>query len=114
MKFIIQFIAIVATAFVFELFLPWWSVALAAFICGYFFKSKANFLAGLLGVGVLWIAKAWLMDVSASAPLADRVAALFSLNKTLLLVITALIGGLVGGFASMAGGSLKKEKKRYY
>ena len=114
MKFIIQFIAIAITAFIFELFLPWWSIALAACICGYFFKSKVNFLAGLLGIGVLWLAKAWLMDISASAPLAERVAALFSLNKTLLLIVTALIGGLVGGFASMAGGSLKKEKKRYY
>ena len=38
------------------------------------------------------------------------------LNKPLLYLVTAVIGGLVGGFAAMAGGALNKKKKRskYY
>jgi hypothetical protein len=111
MKFLTQLIAIAVAAFVLELFMPWWSIVIAAFAAGYALKSKANFAAGLLGIGLLWFVKALLIDASAAAPLAERVAAIFSLNKFLLMLVTAVIGGLVGGFASMTGASLKKENR---
>ena len=53
MKFIIQLIAIALAAFVLELFMPWWCIAIAAFAAGYALKSKANFFAGLLGIALL-------------------------------------------------------------
>lgn len=111
MKFLIQLILIAIAAFLLELFMPWWCIAIAAAAGGYALKSKANFLAGLLGIALLWLIKAWLLDSSSAAPLAERVAAIFSLNKPLLMLVTALIGGLVGGFAAMAGAALKKEKR---
>jgi len=111
MKFVIQFIAIALAAFILELFMPWWCIAIAALAGGYALKSKANFLAGLLGISLLWLIKAWMLDAAASAPLTERVAAIFSLSKPLLLLVTALLGGLVGGFAAMSGGALKKEKR---
>ena len=111
MKFFIQFVAIAIVAFILELFMPWWCIAIAAFAAGFALKSKANFLAGLLGIALLWLIKAWMLDASASAPLAERVAAIFSLSKPLLMLVTALIGGLVGGFAAMSGAALKKEKR---
>lgn len=114
MKFLVQFIAIALTAFVLELFMPWWSIAIAAFAAGFALKSKANFLAGLLGIALLWLIKAWIMDASSAAPLAERVAGIFMLNKPLLMLVTALIGGLVGGFAAMSGAALKKEKRSDY
>lgn len=111
MKFLIQFIAIAVVAFVLELFMPWWCIAIAAFAGGFALKSKANFLAGLLGIGLLWLVKAFITDATASASLTEKVAAIFSLNKPLLMFVTALIGGLVGGFAAMSGAALKKEKR---
>lgn len=111
MKFLIQFIAITVVAFILELFMPWWCIVIAAFAAGYALKSKANFLAGLSGIGLLWLIKAWMLDASASAPLAERVAAIFSLSKPLLILVTILLGGLVGGFAAMSGAALKKEKR---
>ncbi len=111
MKFLIQFIAIVIVAFILELFMPWWCIAIAAFAAGYALKSNADFLAGLSGIALLWLIKAWMLDASASAPLTERVAAIFSLSKPLLLLVTVLLGGLVGGFASMSGAALKKEKR---
>ena len=113
MKFVIQFIAIIIVAFILELFMPWWCIAIAAFVAGYALKSKANFLAGLTGIGLLWFIKAWMLDASAAAPLAERVAGIFSLNKPLLLFVTSLLGGLVGGFAAMSGAALKKNPHRY-
>lgn len=118
MRFVLQLIVIAVLAFVLELFLPWWSIAVAAFIGGVALNTRTNFLAGFLGIALLWFFHALIITSSAAAPLADRVAKLFSLNSTLLMVVTALIGGLVGGFAAMAGGALrtnhKKIDNRYY
>lgn len=111
MKFFIQLVAIIFIAFILELFLPWWCIAMASFAGGYALKSRFNFLAGFLGIGLLWLAKAGLIDATGSSPLAEQVATIFSLNKTLLYLATVLIGGLVGGFASMSGATLKKDKR---
>ncbi len=112
MKFLIQLIVIGILAFVLELFLPWWSIAIAAFIGGIAVPTRANFMAGFLGIALFWFLYALIIHTSAAAPLTDRVARIFSVNSTLLLVITATIGGLVGGFAAMAGGALRTTQKR--
>ncbi len=117
MRFIGQLIFIVLLAGVLELFLPWWSIAMAGFLGGALLHSRFNFLAGFLGCGLLWLGMAILIDSTAAAPLVERVAAIFmSISKPTLFVITALIAGLVGGFSSMTGGALRKQKKlaRYY
>jgi hypothetical protein len=112
MKFLIQLIFTAILAFVLELLLPWWSIALAAFAGGLAFNSRANFLAGFLGIGLLWLLYALMMDATSAAPLADRISKVLFINKPLLLLITTLIGGLVGGFAAMAGSALRGGNKR--
>ncbi len=113
MKFIIQTIAIVILGFILELFLPWYCIALAAFAMGYLLRSQANFLAGFLGIGLLWLLKAWLMDSSSTTELADKVARIFPLgHKALLFLLTSVLGGLVGGFASLTGSLLHKDKRK--
>ena len=112
MKFGLQLLAILLLASVLELFLPWWSIAIAAFTCGFFLKSKANFLAGFLGIGLLWFATAWVMDLNAATPLAEKVSQILMINsKWLLLLVTALVGGLVGGLASLTGSLLRTPRK---
>ena len=112
MKFLIQLIVIAILAFAFELVLPWWSIALAAFAGGLAFNTRANFLAGFLGIGLLWFLYALMMDVTAAAPLAERISKILLINKPLLFLFTAVIGGLVGGFAAMAGSALRGSSKR--
>ena len=115
MKFIPQFILIIILAYLLELFLPWWSIAIAAFIGGLTFNTSANFLAGFIAIALLWIIASLLIESSAAAPLTDRVAQIFKAPKPALFAITAVLGGLVGGFAAMTGSALRKDKrKRYY
>ena len=112
MKFFIQFIAILILAFVLELFLPWWSISVAAAAGGFLFKSKANFLSGFLAIALLWFTKAYLIDMYSAVPLAEKVAKILLVNsKALLFLITAIIGGLVGGFSALTGSLLRQEKK---
>jgi hypothetical protein len=115
-RFLIQVLVIIILASLLELFLPWWSIAIAAFAGGYFFRTGANFFAGLLAINLLWLVTSLFIDLSASAPLTDRVAAIFSLSKPLLFLLTSIIGGLVGGFAAMTGSALRKDRRRstYY
>lgn len=112
MKFLLQLIVIAVLAFILELILPWWSIALAAFAGGILLASRANFLAGFLGIGLLWLLYALLMDVSSTAPLTERISKILFINKPLLFLITVIIGGLVGGFGAMAGSALRTSSKR--
>ena len=115
MKFIVQLLSILVTAFLLELFLPWWSIAIAAFVMGYAVKSNANFLAGFLGIALLWLVVAWLTERDAAALLSSRVSQLLMINSsTGLLFVTAAIGGLVGGFAALSGSLLKRKKRSSY
>lgn len=112
MRFPVQIIVIIFVGFFFEVFFPWWSVAIAAFAGGLLLNTRMNFLAGFLAIGLLWIGKALITEVSATSDFADRVARVFMLyNKTLLLLVTFLLAGLVGGFAAMSGGALRKGGK---
>jgi hypothetical protein len=114
MKFLIQLLAIIALAYILELFLPWYYIAVACFVMGYLLKSKANFLAGFLAIGILWFVKAWLLDSASSSDLAERVAHIFTLpKKEFLFFVTSVVGGLVGGFAAWSGSLLKRRVKAY-
>jgi hypothetical protein len=93
---------------VLELFLPWYSIALAAFLGGVLVKSKVNFLAGFLAIALLWVIKAMLSETGAPNDMVIRVANIFTLpNKELLYVVMAVVGGLVGGFGCLSGALFK-------
>ena len=106
MKFLIKFILIGILTYVFEQFLPWWSIALAAFLGGMIFKTKGlnAFLAGALGVGLVWLWVAWRIDYQTDSILTIKIAKIFQLeNKNLLIAITVLMGSIVGAFSAWTG-----------
>ena len=109
MKFIYQVIATAVFCFLLQSFLPWWSVAIGAFVSGLLFDNKGymSFLAGLTGVSLLWLGMAYYIDWSTHSILTEKVNKLLPLNSFLMMTIT---GGLVGGFAGLTG-SLVKSKK---
>ena len=106
MRFLIQLIVTVAVCFLLQYFLPWWTMAIGAFAVGYLVKNKGyvSFLAGLVSVSFLWLGMAYYIDVSTDSILSEKVNRLLPVNSFLL---TALVGGLVGGFAALTGSLLK-------
>lgn len=97
-------------ALILQLFLPWWSIAIAGFISGIFFIQKPGkaFISGFLGIFVLWAVVSLYIYVVNQGLLAERLADLFSLPHGLLVVLlTALIGGICGGLSAFTGNLLR-------
>lgn len=117
MKLIAHIFAVLIVSWLLQTFLPWWTMAIGAFVTGLLFGQGGfrSFVAGLLGVGLLWFAMAYYIDSSTGSILSSKVAAIFPTKTVgLLIFVTALIGGLVGGFASMTGGVIAHKRKNKY
>lgn len=116
MKFLAATVLILLLSFIAGLFLPWWSIAIVAFLIALLIPQSIgkNFLAGFLGVFLLWGILALWIDVKNDSVLSQKIAQLFSLGNAgfLLILVTALIGALVAGFAAMSGGSLRPAHRR--
>jgi hypothetical protein len=108
MKFFIQIIATIIVCFLLQTFLPWWTLAIGAFGVAFAVGNKAgfSFVAGFVGVGILWLGMAFYIDQTTHSILTEKVNKLLPLNS---FVLTTLIGGLVGGFAALTGAFLKKK-----
>ena len=99
-----------ALAFLLQMALPWWSVAIAAVLISLIISTKgsSSFIAGFLGIAFLWFALAMISDIRTDSMLTERVAGIFSLpNKFLLMLLTAVVGGLVGGFSALTGSLIR-------
>jgi hypothetical protein len=115
MRFILAILLTAVLSFLAGLFLPWWNIAIIAFLVDLLIPQTIDrsFVSGLLGIFLLWtILTSWI-DIKNNSILSHRISELFKLggSSILLILVTALIGGLVGGFAAMAGSSLHPAKK---
>ena len=108
MKLLLQFIATLIVCFILQTFLPWWSMAFGAIAVSYWYSNKGfqAFIVGFLAIGLLWFGVAFYIDVSTHSILTEKVNKLLPLNSFL---ITTLVGGLVGGMASLTGALLKAK-----
>lgn len=91
--------------------LPWWVIAVIAFFAAFFMgkTSGKSFGSGFLAVAVAWIILMLIRSIPNGNVLAGRVSALFHLPGWIWIVlVTAIIGGLVGGLAAMSGFLFKK------
>ena len=115
MKFVLSILLTAALSFLAGMFLPWWSIALIAFLVALLIPQKisSSFLSGLLGIFLLWTILMFWIDIKNNSVLSQKISELFKLggSSILLILVTALIGGLVGGFAAMAGSSLRPAAK---
>lgn len=106
MRTILQILLILLLARLLSFFLPWWSLAPAAFIIGLLLarKSGGAFLAGFLGIFLLWGAYAYLYNLENDGLLAGKMGELLGgLSPLLMILVTAVLGGLLGGLASLSG-----------
>lgn len=97
-------------AFLLQTIFPWWSIVIASFLIGFIISTggTSSFIAGFLGIGILWFFMAALTDIKTDSILTSRVAEIFSLpNSWPLILATAFIGGVAGGFGALTGSYLR-------
>jgi hypothetical protein len=99
-------IIIVILTAVLQVFAPWWVVAIVPFVILFWRPASPSrsFWTGFAGTALPWLGYGFYLHYISDGILSDRVAGIFFLpNGILLLAVTVLIGGLVGGFSALAG-----------
>ena len=116
MRFLISVGLIALLAFIFGLFMPWWSIALVSFVVAFIVPQSpvASFLSGFIGLFILWGGLAWWIDVKNQGILSKKIAMILPLNGSafLLILITAITGALVAGLAALTGSFLHTALKQ--
>lgn len=111
MRFILATLLTAALCFIAGLYAPWWSIAVISFLVALLIKQRYGvaFVSGFLGVFLCWGLLAFWMDTKNNSILSHKIAAVLPLggSAVLLILVTGLVGGLVGGFAAMSGTSLR-------
>ena len=112
MKFFISIILIALLSLAACLYLPWWSIAIVAFIVAAAIPQKPfkAFLAGFTALFLLWGSLSFYISSSNNHLLAHKVSLLILKTDSLYLLIitTALIGALVAGLAALSGSFVRK------
>ncbi len=107
MRFISAILLTALLSFVSGLYLPWWSVALAAFVaCALIpIAPWKSFFAGFIGVFLFWGTMSFIIDSNNNHILSQKIAQIFPLGGSyiLLILVTAFVGALVGGLAGLTG-----------
>jgi hypothetical protein len=112
MKIIVSVTLIALCAFVMGIYMPWWSIAIAAFLVPTIIDLKPvwAFLSGFVALFLFWGIMSWIISSNNQQVFAHKISRLIlsSDNPTLLIFVTALLGALVAGFASLSGSLLRK------
>ncbi len=113
MKFFISLILTAVLSFAACLFLPWWSIAIAAFVMAALIPQKPGkaFLTGFISLFLLWGGLSFWISNNNDHILAHKISVLMLKmdNPFILILATALIAALVAGFAALAGSYLRKS-----
>lgn len=111
MRFLLATLLTAAFSFLAGLYSPWWSIAIVAFLVALLIRQGYGFgfLSGFLGIFLCWGVLALWIDVKNNHILSQRMAQVLPLggSSVALILVTALVGALVGGFAAMSGSSLR-------
>lgn len=109
---IILALIIALLAWAISYLLPWWSMGIAAFAAGLLFNVKGlvAFTAGFIGVFALWLGAAFYIDGANNGILSAKVAPLLQVpSPEILILITAIAGGLCAGMACLTANLFRKS-----
>ncbi|HUZ59888.1 MAG TPA: hypothetical protein VMU83_14020 [Hanamia sp.] len=116
MKSVITTILIILFSFLSCLYFPWWSIAIVAFIISAIIPQRplTSFFNGFIALFIFWGFFSLWISIKNGHILAHRVSILIFKTDSpfLLILVTALIGALVAGFAALTGSYVRKENAR--
>ena len=116
MKFILSILLVGLVTYAIGIYgnLPWWSFVVTNLIIAIALPIKPlqSFIAGALGVGALWAGLAFGIDMANNHILSSKVAQILPLGGSYiaLIIVTAFVGALLGGLASLTGSFVRKPE----
>jgi hypothetical protein len=116
MKFILSILLVGLVTYAIGIYgtLPWWSFVVTNLIIAIALPIKPlqSFIAGALGVGALWAGLAFGIDLANNHILSIKVAQILPLGGSYiaLIIVTAFVGALLGGLASLTGSFVRKPE----
>jgi hypothetical protein len=116
MKFILSILLVGLVTYAIGIYgsLPWWSFVVTNLIIAIALPIKPiqSFIAGALGVGALWAGLAFGIDIANNHILSTKVAQILPLGGSYiaLIFVTAIVGALLGGLASLTGSFVRKPE----
>jgi len=114
MKFIISLILTALLSFAACLFLPWWSIAIAAFVVAALIPQKPGvaFVTGFLALLLLWSGLSFWISNNNEHILAHKISLLILKMDSpyVLIFVTGLMGGIIAGLAALSGSYLRRTK----
>jgi len=115
MRFFLQVVFTSLVSCILQQFVAPWAVVFVAAIFSMLIQTKTSsaFLGGFAAISLLWMVKATIIDVYTDSILSVKVAVLLGLRSTILLILlTGLIGGVLGGLGAASGQQILKIFKR--
>ncbi len=107
MKFFISLLLIAILSYAACLYFPWWSIAIVAFAVNWLVYQKPflSWLSAFLALFILWVGISFIISNNNDHVLAHKISILILKmdSPAALILITGLIGGVVSGFAALAG-----------
>ena len=111
MNYFLQLTIIAVLALVLQSFLPWWSLTIPCAVIGFLYgrSGTSSFLVGFVSIALLWTGlAAWIQNQTGSL-LPAQISNLFPGKSVIILfVLTAVVGGLTGGFSTLTGYLLRR------
>ena len=106
-----KWIIVIILAIILQQFLPWWSIAPAGFVYGFLIhqSTRTAFVNGFFGIFLFWGTLAGYVYYVNNGLLANLLAEIMFIPSGILVVLlTAITGGLTGGLASLSGRYLRE------
>jgi hypothetical protein len=112
LKFLAATLLITLLSFACGLYFPWWVIAPVSFLVSLLIPQRPllAFMAGFLALFLLWGGMALAIDQANGSILSARIAAILPLGGSshAIIVVTGLVGALVGGGSALTAAFLKK------
>ncbi len=102
---------IIGLSYIAQFFTPWWTFAVVAFVSGALLGEKAfpAFLAGFLGIFLLWSVQALWLTIGNGGILAAKMGELLGgVPGAAMPWVSGVLGGLLGGLGAWTGNQAMK------
>ncbi|MBN9483737.1 MAG: hypothetical protein BGO70_09040 [Bacteroidetes bacterium 43-93] len=116
MKLLLSIFSISVLAGIATWFFPWWMIAVCAFIIPVLLNLGAGkgFVSGALGIMLLWLVVILMRDIPNQHILSSKMATIIlgSPNYTVFILITIVLGGLIGGLSGLTAGLMNRAFRK--